>query len=278
MNNTPITNAKVLAERFKIDRKTVEALLKRAQVEPVAEVPLGKGTMRMYATAPAEAAVQAYLAVRAQEREQKAQAAAPAEVNTSSREMDGVRETLAALEDTAQAHGEKLDKLLNQNVLLLRAIDDLKTTVQNEFTKVATRADIQSVVGALNGLAVASFTPPPTASPTLAPPPAQKASTASRHKIVVVGLTDAQFAQIAKEFGTCFDLRHVVADQASGKGFASVVDGAAAVISMTRFVNHGFEDVVRQRGVKLIRVTGAMSALRDRLTQLFVDADKELKK
>jgi hypothetical protein len=101
----------------------------------------------------------------------------------------------------------------------------------------------------------------------------QKFVPAKRPRVLIIGLTDAQFSEIENEFGKEFDFRHV--DSTSTRNPATWKDKVANsqyIIMMTKFISHSAHDVLG--GKKPIMVNGGMSDLRNHLTELYVEITK----
>jgi DNA-binding transcriptional regulator/RsmH inhibitor MraZ len=93
-----------------------------------------------------------------------------------------------------------------------------------------------------------------------------------KKKVCVVGLLPDQTQILEKEFSDDFQLKYFESDKAKGPSFNSWASSSSAVLLMTAFCNHGIESSIRASKGKLIRITGGMSTLRQKLTELRLDA------
>lgn len=166
-----------------------------------------------------------------------------------------------------------LAKLADQNVLLLRAVDNTRIDLLAQVKALQESIDAMAERPATVCLAEASrpsvVVPPATKPPRHNPEPLT-AEKPVKPRVAVVGLLNAQQNVIEKEFGDAFDLRFFTSDAARGRAFMEAISNCKPVLLMINFANHGIEDAVRAAGPNLVRVNGGMSSLRDKLTELFV--------
>lgn len=90
--------------------------------------------------------------------------------------------------------------------------------------------------------------------------------------VTIFGLLDAQAAMIDSEFGRDLNLRYVRASDAASQRARGLIRTSDYVVTMTGFISHSTEDLIRSMGAKLIRVSGGMTSLRNELTRLYVEA------
>lgn len=155
---------------------------------------------------------------------------------------------------------ELLGKLVEQNIVLLRTLENL-------------RADVLARMDALQGGLDSLLHPEPLAEPApaapatpLPPPPKKKV------RVAVVSLLNSQRALIEREFGSLFDLRIMDSeDQRKGGRLEAVVSSCEYLVALTNFITHSTEASARNAGAKLIRVSGGMTALRNALTDLYCE-------
>lgn len=92
-----------------------------------------------------------------------------------------------------------------------------------------------------------------------------------KKKVVVCGLWDALHRFIIKEFKSCFELTLLNPDEHPSRVTASSKN-ADHVIIMTSYVRHHFSECAIAAGAKPIQVTGSLSALRKKLTELYIES------
>ena len=106
----------------------------------------------------------------------------------------------------------------------------------------------------------------------LAPPQGGGKGTVRKPRVTVVGLLPGQAALIEKEFGDAVELHFVTSDQTASQKLKGLCRTSAAVLTMTGFISHAAEDLIKANGGNLIRVQGGMSSLRDAITEAYVGA------
>lgn len=153
---------------------------------------------------------------------------------------------LDELEDKVDKLLAMVDKLHAQNAVLLKAIEKVQPTPT-------------VVLG-----------PPQPAFTELVPVENKPKPKPRLPKVLVVGLLNGQKSMIEQEFSPCFDLRFYTTDDAKGKQFEDALRQCDALLVMIAFINHGIEAQAKRCNVKITRVSGGMTSLRDVLTNLFV--------
>lgn len=98
-----------------------------------------------------------------------------------------------------------------------------------------------------------------------------------RQSVTVVGLLAGQAQMITSEFGKEFNLHFVSSSKNEAHRLSSLCKTSDAVIAMTGFISHSLDKIIKSSGVRLIRVSGGMSSLRDSLTQLYLQSEAEEK-
>lgn len=109
---------------------------------------------------------------------------------------------------------------------------------------------------------------------TLNPAPAQVPKAPGKTRITIVGLLAGQAQMIYNEYGTKLALEFVEQTHATGQRLKSLCVSSKAVLTMTGFVSHATEDLIKSRGGNLIRVTGGMSSLRSALDTFVTEGEK----
>ena len=106
----------------------------------------------------------------------------------------------------------------------------------------------------------------------LATPQGGGKGTVRKPRVTVVGLLPGQAALIEKEFGDAVELHFVTSDQTASQKLKGLCRTSAAVLTMTGFISHAAEDLIKANGGNLVRVSGGMSSLRDSITEAYVGA------
>lgn len=90
-------------------------------------------------------------------------------------------------------------------------------------------------------------------------------------RVLVCGLLPAQAGLIQSEFHSCLDLRFLSVDDKIDK-FKTHATHVDHVIVMTNFISHKHQEAIECVGVKPILVSGGMSSLKDKLTEIYAEA------
>ena len=133
MSQPNLTNPDRLASKFNLANKLVLRLLSEAKVEPLYQTPYGRGTMRFYEEAPAEAVLAAY--IKAQREKVKPASADP--LPPAGFSFAGIEARMQALELTILAQSEEIaearaetKKAVEQGAHLFKRLGELITQVQ----------------------------------------------------------------------------------------------------------------------------------------------------
>lgn len=92
-----------------------------------------------------------------------------------------------------------------------------------------------------------------------------------RKSVIICGLWDHLHRFVLQEFRECFDITCFNPDEHPSR-IAAKAKNADYVIVMSSYVRHAFTDNVNAGGAKPINVTGSMSMLRKKLTELYVES------
>lgn len=295
MSTPPLLPLAQLAEQFSMRPDRALSILTEAGIEPAGEWPSGRGKVRVYHSEPAAAALTRYRETEAQAKASRPAAAQadPAvldEIRGLRAQVDALGNSIVEVEERNTEIAEAHRKLTEQNAILLRAFGDLRAVVLacvDEITHVAAKAT--TILNALDALKDGQATPtlalsqtphhgpaealPATTTPAptmeLKPAP-DKGDDLKPKRIVLVGLTDAQFAGIEREFGKVLNLKHFTADASRNAAYSQSVANADALLVMTKFVDHRVEHAAKANGTPIVRCLGGMTALKDKLTELYV--------
>lgn len=101
------------------------------------------------------------------------------------------------------------------------------------------------------------------------PEPSRPAA-APKKRVTIVGLLNGQVDMMRREFGKELDLHFVEVAKDAGR-LKSLSGTSHAVLTMTGFIRHADEELIKAAGGNLIRVTGGMSTLRDKLTEIYIN-------
>lgn len=274
----PLVTRNQLGKRLNLPHEQVDLVLKNAGVQPVHQYNAGSGQVYLFDEAAAVPALEEFIRVSAVPPE------APPSIGTQI--LQAIQQVTEQQQDlanrlgfTLQAEGKDLEewrtatttavsKLHDQNVLLLRAINDLKIDVGNR---------IDALLGSIDRLAhpadPAEASPTPPLSNVVALAPAKPEP--KKLRVAVVGIMSNQRAFLEQEFKDAFALRITTTDALSSSGkLEQAIAGNDVAIVMSNFVHHG-ADAARKAGVPLIKVSGGgLTALREKLTELFCNADE----
>lgn len=234
------------------------------ELKPTHTAKTGAGIAKFYDRASADALIRKGI-------EQAARRTRAAEAPAREAEGSALAPRLAAIENIVSdilGNTEQMDedraqvkKLLDQNTLIFKAINELRQAF-------AGRPPILPVPPA--PAATAAITPPAAPAPPDAPAKVVK------HRVVVAGVRSTHAAIIKQEFGECFNLTTYTSEECKGRSYEDSLGRADHVIAVLAGMNDGFESTRRAAGSKLIRITGGLSTLRDRLTELYIaTADKK---
>lgn len=100
-------------------------------------------------------------------------------------------------------------------------------------------------------------------------------SRASKPRILVVGLLPAQKHLIQQEFSSYLDIRFAESNTIH-KLLRQKMQGCEHTFLMTNFVGHSMDGVIANSGSSYQRVSGGMSALRDAITDYFLNRQSKV--
>ena len=92
-------------------------------------------------------------------------------------------------------------------------------------------------------------------------------------RITIVGLLAGQAQMIANEYKGKLHLEFVEQAHTSGQRLKGLCHASEAVITMTGFISHSTEDLIKSRNGNLIRVAGGMSSLRTELNRFVTEGE-----
>lgn len=90
-----------------------------------------------------------------------------------------------------------------------------------------------------------------------------------KRKVLVVGCYNGQIAELKREFGQCFKLTFYTSDENLHQ-LQAKARNADKIFVMQRFISHRHVESIKAARVEYTLVDGAVSALRDALTALYV--------
>lgn len=101
--------------------------------------------------------------------------------------------------------------------------------------------------------------------------PAQRSL--SKNRVTIVGLLAGQAAMIANEYRNRIVLDFIEHNHTSGQRLKSLCGTSHAVMTMSGFISHSTEDLIKSRGGNLVRVSGGMSSLRAELDKYVTEGE-----
>jgi hypothetical protein len=96
----------------------------------------------------------------------------------------------------------------------------------------------------------------------------------SKPKVLIAGLLPAQAGMIVDEFGEVFDLRFYMTDE-NLKKLAKMLPGVDHFITFTSKIEHQTEKTAQSLGIPIIRCSGGMTMLRQKLEELYINEAKD---
>lgn len=90
-------------------------------------------------------------------------------------------------------------------------------------------------------------------------------------RVTVVGLLPAQVELIKSEFGKELHLSFVSSQKSDFDRLRNLCKTSKYVVSMTSFLSHAIDNVIKSSGVEHKRINGGMSLLRDHLTAIYLN-------
>lgn len=249
-----------LAEEFHVGKEFLSNALKG--LTPVFSRPFGRGTMVVYSSEDARAAVRKALAKRDREhaakKTAKKTAVKQAAVDTIVQQVDltpvfAQLSTLQAAVDTLAADVKRLcaDTLGRLDVIALK----------EELGEILTETpDDEPVV--IDGAVVPR-------------PPVEQAKLAQQKiSVVILGAPPTMIPRIEHQFSDVYDFKFLESRHANSNRFAEMVNSYQYVIGMLDFMNHGISGIVRNSGYTYIPLKGGQSKLLDKLTELYVQVSE----
>lgn len=246
-----------LCEDFKQTSQKIGMLLASSGLKPVYE----NDRIKLYDRELASAAVKKFL-----DAEAKKTAPAVAAAVDLKPVQDQIGDMHDTMEERFQATINDVEKLLEQNRLLLRYIDELKMLTTTKMDAMQASIDM---LGHTPDPEIEAQVAKVIEAPAVAKAPVPQAK---RKTVVIISLLPGQQAEIEREFKECFNLRMFTADQTASRSFEGSVKGCDYAIVMTKFVSHKAEDVLKAAGVQITRVTGGMTMLRNKLTDFYIES------
>ena len=95
----------------------------------------------------------------------------------------------------------------------------------------------------------------------------------SKNRVTVVGLLAGQAAMIANEYRNRIVLDFIEHNHTGGMRLKSLCGTSHAVMTMSGFISHSTEDLIKSRGGNLVRVSGGMSSLRAELDKYVTEGE-----
>ena len=183
---------------------------------------------------------------------------------------------LASIDERVERMAVHLARLDAQNVVLLKAVEAARADAASRFETLM--AVVDKLLAVANAAVAQSAKLP--ALPEKTPVAAATAAVVKvTPRVMIVGLIASQAQMIEGEYKQCLNLRFCLADDAKGRGFANNCANVDIVITMTKFINHSIEETIKSAGsdARLVRVTGGMTDLREKLTDIYCHPQNYLK-
>lgn len=305
-----IKPVKHLAEQFGLDSENVVGVLEQAGISPVYEQATGRNRkMRLYNVEEAGPALQAHKdeaerakraaeadAIRAVHRAAPITMAAlsdfevrvhaalgpmSARVVGLDESVERVQRAVEQVEAGNELMLETLQRLGDQNKLLLRAMDAVRADFEARFGALQAHFDrsMSAVHVAVDELreerviAVARDAGSPEPVPALMAVEQPRPAAVQRWRVAVVGPLKGQRHLIEKEFGGALDLRFFDGTGLRTKGAPQSLDSCDVVLFLACAASAEF---VKSLGSRLVRL-GGLTQLRSKLAELSAAAAPELR-
>lgn len=237
MTSKSLITASKLGDAFSMPYVDVVAALSEAKLEPVYVV----GKQRMFEE---EAARKVVSDAKQARRERHGNARPAIDTSLLQQVIDGQAMLSARLDDLEESLAASFKLMTEQHATLLRAVEALRPAP-----------------------AAAAKTAPVVAD---APTQAAQVVPIRRITIGIVGLNQAQFAEVRREFGAEFELRHWEASEARSASFRTGIAGVDHLVVMVRFAGHEAITTIKAQRVPFTSVSGGMSTLKTELTRIFL--------
>lgn len=230
-------------------------------LQQVAESPGPRGQILFYERDKAIGAVERYIEARKPpEPVQATQVAVPAQQATAGPDLrlvvdqlgilvrasgadllSGIQQVEGSVAELASQQSDSFKLLQEQNRLMFKSIEQLKTQVE-QLGKDEPEAD---------------------ASPSPVP-----AKAAPKMRVAVIGLIGHQRPLLALKYKDQLDLRFHEATEVKGKDFAASLKYCAHAFLMVNFVSHSATEVVKASGVAYTNVVGGMTSIDDAIAKM----------
>jgi hypothetical protein len=92
----------------------------------------------------------------------------------------------------------------------------------------------------------------------------------NKPKVLIAGLLPAQAGMIVDEFSEVFDLRFYMTDE-NLKKLAKMLPGVDHFVTFTSKIEHQTEKTAQSMGIPIIRCSGGMTMLRQKLEELYIN-------
>lgn len=162
-----------------------------------------------------------------------------------------------AADDNSAKAVELLEKVLQQQPLILRAINETRDFASQKF------ADLLKLIHSIDS----SPTPEPQVIAHAAP---KAEARPPKPVVVVVGLHQRERHHLDDEFADAVEILAVPPDQAEGAGFITSLQRAAAVFVMHKRLAQPSMRDVKASGVGFVRIdSNGISSLKDRITEFY---------
>jgi len=244
-----LTNPSQLCAKYKVGKDRMEQML--STVEPVLVMPFGRGTMRLYDPAKANARIETVLAEEAAQRAAAAAKPTPAPVS--------------------DAPPFDLLPIITQLNTLTQLVANLTTEVSRLRADALGRLDVIALKAELDTIVVDKADDAPTAldGTVKQPAPAAQPSKPEKIKVTLVAVPASMANRLRQQFGDVFDLKFLDSKDAVSNSFSQRVGDAQFVIGMLDFMNHGISGIERNASYTYIPLKGGQSKLLDKLNELF---------
>ena len=290
-----LVNAQDLAELLSAGRGNIDAALKHLAVKPVYQMAQGKGVVSIYDKEVVLPLVVTYLENKKKEAAAKLTQTSPPLMPAAGvdalqahldKRLDYLNGVLNDALDDIDAVKQMATKLVDQNVLLHKALESLRMMITDKVdamqasvdslpdqVRVGFQPEINlSVIKAADGPVLTAAAPAPVVITEFKPGSANVPErTEPKRKVAIVSLLADQKRMIEKEFGDVFDLRIFEGSEARTSGFPSRVAGCEIALIMNNFTDRVIIDHVKKSGVKVIKVVGGLTRLRTELTNVFMN-------
>lgn len=156
-----------------------------------------------------------------------------------------------------------------------KTVDDALKALAAEITRLLMPVIETHVADAVKAAAVNAVEQATAHAATLVPGPAPTINAPQAEKVrkphvLIAGLLPVQAGTLVAEFADTFDMSFWTSDETVHK-LKSMAAGADVVFLHTRHMRHATDEIVQSAGIRIVRVTGALSAMREALTRYYVE-------